>query len=101
MLLWSCDLSHVRLPLIDFFRTSGAATRNDVADKRLGFHDADVRFLRDCEQIVHDVAQGAAVVSPVIGKSDLVNGTALYPDGTHASGYHDASLDYGAGRVDA
>ena len=69
---------------------------NDVADQRLGFHDAHVGLFADRQQVVHDVAGDEAAVPPVIRQSDLVHALPVDPQRRHARRHQRARLDRAA-----
>ena len=50
---------------------------HDVADERLGFHDAHVRLLGDRQQVVDDIAGDQAAIAPVVRQADLVDRPAV------------------------
>ena len=52
---WLTGLRRVSLEPIKKSRAARQAARNDVADKRLAFHDRDIRFARNCNQIIGSV----------------------------------------------
>ncbi len=89
--------AHAGCSMCSFHCSSAAGPRSrrarlDVADQRLGFHDAHVRLLGDDQQIVGYVALDHSVVSPVIGQANLMHRAALHPQRPHARRHQHARL---------
>ena len=59
--------------------------RSNVANQRLGFHDAHVRLLADDQEIIDHISSDLTFVAPVIRQSHLMN-RATIPIGTLLSG---------------
>ena len=71
-------------------------TPEDVADERLGFHDGDVRFAGDREEIVRDIAANRPGRSPVKRDRDLVHRFAVEMQRSHPATDKRARLDRAA-----
>ena len=73
----------------------------DVAHQSFCFHDADVGFLADGQQIIDDIAGDLSAITPMVRQADLMHGAAINFQGTHARGDQDAGLDGGTRGHDA
>src|SRR6185312_6102435 len=89
----SCGLLHFGVQFIERSFAPRTPPGTNVADKRLGLHDADVRLFRNREQVVYGVAGGEPASSPVIRQADLVNTASLHEEWTHARSHHHSRLN--------
>src|SRR5207249_10501544 len=70
---WLTGLRRVSLEPIKKSRATRQASRDDVADKRLAFHDRDIRFAGNCNQIIGSVTAQRTGCSEMKWNCDLMH----------------------------
>src|SRR5579885_1250545 len=91
--LRSCCLLHLCVQFVERSFAARTPPGPNVADQRLGLHDAYVRLFGDCQQIIHCVADGNAAAAPVVGKSDLMHASSFNHEWPHAGRDENARFD--------
>src|SRR6516162_8614513 len=93
---WLTGLRHVSLEPIKKRRAAQQAARNDVADKRLAFHDRDIRFAGNRNQIIGSVTAQWTGCSEMKWNCDLMDRRSLQIHRTNAPANERASFNRAA-----
>src|SRR4029077_1113715 len=71
---WLTGLRRVSLEPIKKSRATRQVSRNDVADKRLAFHDRDIRFAGNGDEIISCITAQRTCCSEMKWNCDLIHG---------------------------
>src|SRR5213082_3286521 len=93
---WLTGLRRVSLKPIKKSRATRQASRDNVADKRLAFHDRDIRFAGNGNQIIGSVTAQRTGCSEMKWNCDLVNGFSVQFHRLNAAANESARFDRAA-----
>src|SRR5690242_15357782 len=85
---------------IERFSTSGPFAWSDVAHERLGFHDPNVWFFGDGEQVIDGVSADQAIGTEVKWNPDLMDQATCDPQRLYAVCHQHSSLNNAPRRRD-
>src|SRR5580700_2095178 len=91
---WSASLPpQMGIQLIESGLSPCATSRRNITENPFGFHDPDVRFLRNGHQVIGGVSFDQAARTPVIGDAYLVHHLPVDKQRPHAPSHQCSSLN--------